>query len=167
MMQILYRGGAPVAFDSSRKPDIHNPKGYYELEGGKIINRLMDGTFPIKKYDRKFIKITAYGLRFLPEGKYKIIYMIRNLDEILDSMEKMSGKVDREKEKPIFEKLNKFTVDLMEKREDIEYIIIDHRDVIQDPKKEIEKVNKFLNNILDVDEAIKAVDPKLWRNVRK
>jgi len=167
MMQILYRGGAPVAFDSSRKPDYHNPKGYYELEGGKIISRLMEGSFPMEKYDGRFIKITAYGLRFLPEGEYKIIYMVRNLDEILDSMEKMSGPVDREKEKPLFEKLNRFTIDLMEKREDIEYIVVNHRNVIQNPRKEIERVNDFLDGMLNVDEAVKAVDPKLWRNVRK
>jgi len=167
MMQILYIGGAPVAFDSSRKPDYHNPKGYYELEGGKIISRLIEGTFPIEKYEGKFIKITAYGLQFLPKGNYKIIYMVRNLDEILDSMEKMSGPVDREKEKPLFEKLNKFTIDLMEKREDIEYIIVNHRDVIQNTRREVERVNEFLGGMLDVDEAVKAVDPKLWRNVRK
>ncbi|OYT57948.1 nucleotide pyrophosphatase [Euryarchaeota archaeon ex4484_162] len=133
----------------------------------KIISRLMEGSFPMEKYDGRFIKITAYGLRFLPEGEYKIIYMVRNLDEILDSMEKMSGPVDREKEKPLFEKLNRFTIDLMEKREDIEYIVVNHRDVIQNPRKEIERVNDFLDGMLNVDEAVKAVDPKLWRNVRK
>ena len=41
MMQILRSGGLPTAFDESRKPDVNNPKGYYELEGGKIINKLM------------------------------------------------------------------------------------------------------------------------------
>ena len=53
MMQILYKGGMPVAFDKSRPPNEHNPKGYYELEGGKVINRLMEGTFPMEKYDGK------------------------------------------------------------------------------------------------------------------
>lgn len=166
MMQILHKGGAPVVFDNSRKPDYHNPKGYYELEGGKIINKLMDGSFPIKKYDGKFIKITAYGLQFLPKGDYAIIYMIRNIDEILDSMEKMSGSIDRDEEKRLFEKLNKFTIALMEKREDIRYIIVNYRDVIENPKREISRINEFLNGMLDVEEAIKAVDPNLWRNRR-
>ena len=36
LMQILYSGGVPVAFDkNTRPPDENNPKGYYELEGGK------------------------------------------------------------------------------------------------------------------------------------
>ncbi|MCD6448446.1 MAG: sulfotransferase domain-containing protein [Thermoplasmata archaeon] len=167
MMQILYRGGFPVAFDKSRPPNEHNPKGYYELEGGKIINRLMDGTFPMEKYRGKFIKITAYGLKFLPKGKYKIIYMVRNIDEIMDSMEKMSGPIDREVEKPLFEKLNRFAMRLLEKRDDIEYIVVKYNDVIKNPKKEIERVNEFLGGRLDVDSAVQAVDPKLYRNVRE
>ncbi|HID26022.1 MAG TPA: nucleotide pyrophosphatase [Thermoplasmata archaeon] len=166
MMQILYKGGAAVAFDDSRPSDTHNPKGYFELEGGKIITKLMERSFPIKKYDEKFIKITAYGLRFLPKGAYKIIYMIRNIEEVLDSMEKMSGSVDREKEKPLFEKLNKFTMSLMEKRNDIEYIIVNYRNVIQNPRKEVERINCFLHGMLNVNEAVKAVDPELYRSVR-
>ena len=167
MMQILHRGGAPVAFENSRAPDYHNPKGYYELEGGKIIKKLMDGSFSFEKYENKVIKITAYGLKFLPSRKYKIIYICRDLDEIMDSMEKMSGHIDREKEKPLFEKLNTFSLNLMEKREDIEYIVVNYRDVIDDPVKEIKKINKFLGGMLDVESAAKAVDPTLYRNVRK
>ncbi|HEC76102.1 MAG TPA: nucleotide pyrophosphatase [Thermoplasmatales archaeon] len=167
MMQILYKGGMSVAFDKSRPPNEHNPKGYYELEGGKVINRLMDGTFPMEKYDEKFIKITAYGLKFLPRGNYKIIYMVRNLDEIMDSMEKMSGPIDRETEKPLFEKLNKYAMKLLEEREDIEYITVKYNDVVLNPRKEIERINEFLGGKLDVESAVKAVDPKLYRNVRE
>jgi len=166
MMQVLYMGGAKVAFDKSRTPDYHNPKGYYELEGGKIINRLMEGTFPFEKYDDKFVKITAYGLKFLPPGHYKIIYMMRDLDEVMDSMEKMSGPIDREKEKPVFEKLNSFSINLMKKREDIEYIIVNYRDVINDTVKEIERINEFLGGMLNVESAAQAVDPTLYRNIK-
>ena len=87
----------PISFDKSRKPDINNPKGYFELEGGKIINKLMEGIFPLELYKGEFIKITSYGLKYLPEGKYKIIYSERNIDEILDSMEKMTGEKDKDR----------------------------------------------------------------------
>ena len=73
MMQILNAGTIPITFDTTSRPaDESNPKGYYELEGGKIINKLMDGTFPIEDYKGRFLKITAFGLRHLPPGKYKI-----------------------------------------------------------------------------------------------
>ena len=54
LMQILQAGGLPMAFDmASRPPDDNNPRGYFELEGGKIISRLMNGTFPLA--DRKSV----------------------------------------------------------------------------------------------------------------
>jgi len=167
MMQILHAGGAKVAFDTSRKPDYHNPKGYYELEGGKVINRLMDGTFPLERYDDMFIKITAYGLKFLPPGDYKIIYMLRNLDEVMDSMERMSGSIDREKEKPLFEKLNRFSIELMKRREDMKYIIVNYRDVIENPLEQAKRINEFLGGMIDIKSAIRAVNPTLYRNVRR
>ena len=168
MMQILLKGGAPVAFDDSRAPDQSNPKGYFELEGGKIIRKLMDGSFPLENYQGKFVKITAYGLKFLPPGDYKVIYMERDLDEVMDSMEKMSGKViDRKTEKPLFGKLNAFSIDLMGKRDDIDFLVVNHRDVMKNTWKEAEKLNQFLGGMLDVDSAVTAVDPALYRNVKE
>ena len=167
MMQILYYGGMDVAFDKKRPPDVHNPKGYFELEGGKVINRLMDGTFPMKEYDEKVIKVTAYGLKFLPPGRYRIIYMMRDIDEIMDSMEKMAGKVDRDVEKPVFDRLNRHALKIMEKREDVEHITVGYADVLEDPAREIERVNAFLGGRLDVSEAVKAVDSNLYRNRKR
>lgn len=67
LMQILVAGGVSTSFDTeSRPPDDNNPRGYFELEGGKIINRLMDGQFSLQSHLGEFIKITAYGLKFLP-----------------------------------------------------------------------------------------------------
>ncbi len=160
MMQILHAGGAKVAFDTSRKPDYHNPKGYYELEGGKVINRLMDGTFPLERYDDMFIKITAYGLKFLPPGDYKIIYMLRNLDEVMDSMERMSGPIDREKEKPLFEKLNRFAIGFMKRRDDVDYITVQYRNVVENPNAEVTRINEFLGGMLDVESAVRVVNQR-------
>ena len=167
MMQILARGGVHVAFDRCREADIHNPKGYYELEGGKIINRLMEGTFPFEEHQGTFIKITAYGLKYLPPGCYKVIYMLRDLDEIMDSMEKMSGDVSREDEKPAFRCLNRFAKDLLRSREDIDVLMVQYSDVVEHPREEIERINRFLDGALDVEEGVAAVDPDLYRNVKK
>ncbi len=166
MMQILYKGGMPVAFDSTRPPDEHNPRGYFELERGKIINRLIEGSFPLSEYEGMFIKITAYGLKYLPKGAYAIIYMERNMDEVMDSMEKMAGEINREVEKPLFERLNRQTVRYMDERGDMEYIIVKYNDVLKNPAKEIKRVDNFLGKMLNVDSAIKAVDAQLYRNRR-
>jgi len=93
LMQILEAGGLPMAFDTdSRPPDDNNPRGYFELEGGKIISRLMKNTFPLADYRGRFIKITAFGLKFLPPGKYRVIYTERNIEEVLLSRAPMHRK---------------------------------------------------------------------------
>jgi hypothetical protein len=164
MMQMLHAGGLPMAYDDSRPPDEHNPRGYFELAGGKIINRLMDGTFDMAAHQGQIIKITAYGLKFLPKGKYKILYMQRNITEVMDSTERMGGKMDREKERPLLTKLNKMSLDLIASRDDIQYTTVNYRDVIDYPKKEMERVSTFLGEKFDIEQAVSAVDSSLYRN---
>jgi len=164
MMQMLHKGGLPVAFDDSRAADENNPRGYYELEGGKIINRLMDGTFDMQSYKGHIIKVTAYGLKFLPKMNYKIIYMMRNIDEILKSMQKMGAAIDEEKDRMLFSKLNRVSFELMRSHDDMDYIKVNYRDLIDDPRREMERVGRFIGETFDVDTAIKAVEPGLYRN---
>lgn len=164
MMQVLHRGGLPVAFDDSRADDEHNPRGYYELEGGKIINRLMDGTFDLQPWRGHIIKVTAYGLKFLPKRKYKILYMMRNVDEVLKSMQKMGADIDEVKDKMLLSKMNSFSFKLMRSRDDMDYIRVNYSDLVYSPRKEIERVSRFFGETFDADAAMKAVEPSLHRN---
>ncbi len=170
IMQILRAGDITIAFDTKRQPDENNPKGYYELDGGKIINKLMDGTLKLEKYKGTFIKITAYGLKYLPPGNYKIIYTERNIEEILDSMEKMTGKKDenREETKDVFTKLNNMIKKLIKNRGDVEVLYINYNEIMSNPEKNIEKVVKFLNlSDKDLDKMIKSIDKNLYRQRRE
>lgn len=165
MMQMLHKGGLPVAFDESRKPDEHNPKGYFELAGGKIINQLMDGTFDMKAHRGRVVKVTAYGLKFLPQSQYKIVYMQRNIDEVINSMHKMGGQeINKETDKLLFSKLDKLSVKLMKDRNNIDYILVRYRDIIDNPRVEIERVSRLFGETFDFDRALTAVDSRLYRN---
>ncbi len=168
LMQIVEAGGLPLAFDTkSRPPDENNPKGYFELEGGKVINKMMEGQFPLDKYKGRFIKITAFGLKFLPPGKYKIIYSRRNIEEILDSMEKMARIQDKDRDatRNAFVKLDKMISNLIEEREDIDVLFFDYNQTLQDPGKSAEEINTFLDaGDLDIDKMTEAVDKRLYRN---
>lgn len=166
LMQILTAGGLEISFDDSRKPDKNNPKGYFELEGGKIINKLMDGSFPLDKHKGKFIKITAYGLKFLPPGKYKIIYSERNIEELLDSMEKMAGIKDenRAETKETFLKLNDMIKDKISFREDIEVLFVNYNNILSDPEVNIKKISDFLGlSDNDFKKMVGVVDSNLYR----
>ena len=169
VMQILLAGGVETSFDNSRSPDESNPKGYYELEGGKIINKLIDGTFPLNEHRGKFIKITAYGMKYLPLGNYKIIYSERNIEEILDSMEKMANIEDtnRDETRESFIKLNSMIKDYIRDREDVEVLLVNYNEILSNPSTNVKKIYDFLDLAdVDLEKMIETVDKKLYRQRR-
>ncbi len=170
VMQILDAGGVPCAFDtSSRPPDDNNPRGYFELEGGKVISRLRDGVFPMVDYRGRFIKITAYGLKFLPPGRYCIIYTERNIEEVLDSMEKMARLEDanRGETRTSFVKLNEMIKGLIGGRADVRLLLVNYNAIVKDPAAEVRKMAGFIG-LPGIDEQAMAaaVDEKLYRKRR-
>jgi hypothetical protein len=169
MMQILHAGGVPVTSDNLRKPDENNPKGYYELEGGKIINKLMNGSFSFDKHKGEFVKITAYGLKYLPSGNYKIIYMERNIEEILDSMEKMLGIKDenRDETRKSFVKLNQMIKNFIANRDDVKVLYVNYNEMISNPEHSIRIIVSFLNlSDVNLDKMMQSIDKKLYRQRR-
>jgi hypothetical protein len=170
LMQLLVAGGAPAAYDhDSRPPDVNNPKGYWELEGGKIINSLKDGDFPMGDFTGQVVKITAYGLKFLPEGNYKIIYSLRNIEEILDSMEKMARIQDenREETKVVFTKLNDMIKSSISGRADCNVLFVNYNDLLSDPEAGVRAICDFVPEAeLDEAKMLEAIDPALYRNRR-
>jgi len=170
LMQILKAGDIPIGYDDSRPTDENNPKGYYELEGGKIINKLMQGSYPLEKYKGRFIKITSYGLKFLPPGKYTIIYSERNIEEILDSMEKMAKIKDenRDETKKAFISLNNIIKKQIQNREDINLLYVNYNNIISDPEEGIRQIQNFLKiNETNYQNMLKTVDKNLYRQRRK
>ena len=169
MMQILHAGGLPIAFDNSRLPDENNPKGYYELGSGKIINKLMNGSFSFNEHKGKFVKITAYGLKYLPLGNYKIIYIERNIEEILDSMEKMAGIKDenRDETRKSFVKLNQMIKNFIANRDDVKVLYANYNEMISNPEHSIRIIVSFLNlSDANLDKMIQSIDKKLYRQRR-
>ena len=166
LMQILNAGAIPIAFDNKRIPDEFNPKGYFELEGGKIINKLIDNSFPIEKYKGKFIKITSYGLKYLRKGKYKIIYSERDIEEILDSMQRMMGKIDenRSGSKKNLLKLDSMIKKQILKKKGMEVLFVNYNNILKNPKNNIKKILDFLGlSYENLEKMIDAVDIKLYQ----
>jgi hypothetical protein len=166
LMQMLANANIPVSADTKRPADENNPKGYYELEGGKIINKLMDGSFDFNAYKGSFIKITCYGLKFLPTGTFKIIYSERNIEEILDSMEKMAQMTDknREETKDVFLRLNAMIKQQIMKREDCDTLLVNYNQILEQPTNEMERIKGFLCiDDLNIQAMIQTIDKQLYR----
>ena len=171
IMQMLNSANIPCAYDDgSRPPDTHNPRGYFELAGGKIINKLMASSFPMDVYRGRFIKVTAYGLQFLPEGRYSIIYVTRNIEEILDSQEAMTGNLSsRNRDRELLEKIQDRAVKTITGNSKIRCLNIWYRNVIAFPLSTACEICEFLDLGYDTQKLmamVNTVDPKLYRNRR-
>ena len=104
MMQILNKSELDIFSDGIRQKDISNPEGYYELEAVKGIVR--DNSF-LKNALGKVVKIVAPLPIYMDKSlSYRVIFMRREIDEVLKSQEKMLNKdqvSEREKFRTIYE----------------------------------------------------------------
>src|SRR6516165_9024580 len=109
MMQMLENGGLEIITDNQRTADTDNPRGYYEFEKVKQIKR---DTSWLPQARGKAVKMVSQLLYDLPPSeRYRIIFMERDLDEMLLSQEKMLERLSR-KAAPREEIKNSFTLHL-------------------------------------------------------
>ncbi|NVO01832.1 MAG: alkaline phosphatase family protein [Bacteroidetes bacterium] len=166
MMQILEKGGISIFTDEQRIADQSNPKGYYEHAAVKRLSK--DNTCIIDA-NGKAVKVIAQLLQFLPDNiDYKIIFMHRDINEIMSSQQKMLGKDPSIFPFAIAEAFKK-ELSRLEKwfklQSNIELLDINYSDVIANPEIEILKTAKFLEDFNpNIPEMISAVDKELYRS---
>lgn len=90
-IQTLSAGGLNVWTDGERTPDDSNRRGYYKLER---VRKLQTDTSWLNEARGKVIKVVAPLVPFLPqECPYRIVFIERDLEEIVASEEKMLDRV--------------------------------------------------------------------------
>lgn len=87
-MKMLDAGGIPPLTDHIRTADDDNPEGYYEYERAK---KLREGdTDWIPEAEGKAVKVIgALLVHMVPEFEYRVLFMRRDMNEILASQAKM------------------------------------------------------------------------------
>ncbi len=169
MMQIMDKGGFNVLTDKVREADNNNPKGYYEFEP---VKKLMVDKSWLPQAKGKTVKIIAQLLPFLPaDYEYKIIFMRREMGEVLQSQQIMLGREKDAKSKAFPMGLSEAFAKQLEKVEhwiemqpNVEIIDINYKDVIENPGAEIDRVISFLGKGGNKDEMMSVVDKNLYRN---
>ena len=165
MMQMLDRGGVDILQDELREADISNPKGYYEYEPVKALYK--DNSW-LGKARNMGVKIVAPLLKYLDgQYRYKVIFMNRDIHEVIQSQQKMLGK--NSEVFPVhlynqFQHLLKSVTGWQKIEPGVEILYINHKDVIHNPEKVAEQVAKFIGKPLDVNAMASVVDPNLYRN---
>ncbi|WP_165248214.1 sulfotransferase family protein [Paludisphaera soli] len=167
MMQMLDKGGIPAVTDSLRTPDVDNPRGYYEFE---IVKKIKEDASWIPETRGKVFKMVSQLLYDLPASEtYRIVFMRRDFDEMLDSQEKMLARLGRPSA-PREEIKRAFTQHLdrlfawLEKQPNMPVLFVSHGDLVAEPRAQAERINAFFGGRLDVEAMVAAVDPSLYRN---
>ena len=167
MMQMLHTGGLPCITDELREADISNPKGYFEFE--KVKGLRADNSW-LPEAKGKVIKIISHFLACLPpELNYKIIFMERDLGEVLASQRKMLANQGQGEENLSDERLGQiFAQQLRQVKKmladrQISTLFLGYKDVLEDPVEVSTQLQAFLGNNLDQQAMRDVVDHNLYR----
>ncbi len=167
MMQMLDQGGLSVVTDNVRTADPDNPRGYYELEQVKTIKRDVSW-LPATR--GKAFKMVSQLLYELPSNEhYRVIFMERDLDEVILSQEKMLARLGKTAA-PSGEIKRHFAGHLERLREwlagrpNMMALYIRYRELVERPEVQSARISEFLGGRVDADRMAKTVEPSLYRN---
>jgi len=166
MMLMLGAGGMNVFTDSNRKADRYNRKGYLEHE---MVKRLINDNLWLKDTEQKVVKVVAPLIFHLPNRfNYKVIFMERNLKEIISSQQKMRAKSKTARTLPYSTALETAfktylkQVDLwLQSNSNVSLLRISYHQTLENPMKTATKVADFLPHPLNLDAMVGMVMPKL------
>lgn len=171
MMQMLQAGGLPLLVDDSRPPDEHNLRGYFEFAPVKALGR--DSSW-MATAEGKALKVISLLLYDVPSRfQYKVLFMRRNLDEILASQETMLrglGRIsdaDRENMRTHFERHLRHLEQWLAEQPHMQVAYVDFRDVVGQPADASRRIAAFLEQPLDCQRMAAVIDESLYRQREK
>lgn len=169
MMKMLETGGVEILTDNLREADANNPKGYYEFER---VKQLKDGDFAwLPDAVGKVVKIVTGLITFLPaDYNYKVIFMQRELTEVLSSQKKMLGRLGKgddnipdDKMAKIYQGHLKQVEKWISEQPNVEVLYVSYNAMLSDPTASLQEVNALLGGGMDVEMMAGVVDKELYR----
>jgi hypothetical protein len=169
MMQMLQAGGVPILADDARAADENNPRGYLEF---RKVRRLKEDRSWLAEAEGRAVKIVSHLLPELPpDREYRIIFMRRDIAEVVASQRAMLERLGREgapmPDGDLAKVYERHLADIdvwLRSRPGVGVLFVEHRDVLRHPRREAERVRAFLEATCDVDAMAAAVDESLYRH---
>jgi hypothetical protein len=169
MMNMLAAGGVPVVSDSIRNADEDNPNGYFEFEPVKQLSEGQNDW--LAEADRRVVKIVSALLEYLPTGhRYKIIFMERDIKEILASQSKMLNRRKEESrvsDAEMEDQFNKHLADIkywLARQPSMEVLYVNYRELIADPEGYSKAIADFIGVPVDQEKMRSVPNERLYRN---
>ncbi len=168
MMQLLVAAGREALTDTRRAPDADNPLGYFEFE--KTLHLAKDASW-LPQAQGKVVKIVAQLLPFLPRtGHYQIIFMERNLAEVIASQNAMLVRQGRRGAELSEQQLrDTYSAQLqhvraqLAARPGIRALFVNYGELLANPAGAVARVAQFMGNPFDRQAAVDSVRPELRR----
>jgi len=171
LLQMLAAGGMEVLTDGVRAADDDNPRGYLEFERVKSLKQ--DASW-VGKALGKAVKVIYYWLADLPpEYRYRVLFVRRDLDEVLASQAAMlarrgtSDSTDDARMKKLFANELREIDDWLIRHPTFSVLSVDYQAVVDQPLDQARRINAFLGGRLDERAMAAAVDRSLYRNVSR
>lgn len=169
MMRVLEAGGIPPLVDHERKPNPDNPLGYYEYEP---VKQLAEDSSWVPGARGKAVKVIYKLVYDLPAAvPYRIVFMQRDLEEVLRSQETMMRRdgldpdaIGRDVLLQLFQTEVIAFRRWAEVQRNMRIFYADYRRVVEEPLQIMPEIAAFLDADLDIRAMAQVVDPDLYRN---
>jgi hypothetical protein len=169
MMNMLVAGGLTVVSDSIRSADEDNPNGYFEFEP---VKQLSEGnTEWLAEADGKVVKIVSALLEYLPAGhRYKILFMERDIKEILTSQQKMLSRRKEESRVSDADMEEQFQKHLagvkywLARQPNMEILYVNYNRLVSNPEEFTQAVADFIEMPVDQGKMRAVPNERLYRN---
>ena len=172
MMQILQAGGMPILTDNARTADLDNPRGYYELAS---VPRLKEGDVMwVKEARGKVVKVISALLEYLPRNyRYKVIFMQRDMQEILASQKQMLIRLGKPTDGPsdetmaaLFRQHLASVQAWLAGQPNMPVLYVSYSELLKNPLPHIETLTRFLDLPLNTQSMLEVPDQALHRQRR-
>lgn len=170
MMQMLQAGGHPILSDHLRPADANNPREYLEFDKVRQMERDISW---VAQAEGRAVKVVSLLLARLPSAfNYRVIFMRRELDEVLQSQEAMLARLgravgpDRGAMRKHFERHLEVVTEWISRQPHIQSLDCEYAHVVRTPEATARTVAAFLQQPLNIEAMTSVVDPALYRQRR-
>lgn len=169
MMKMLEAGGLRILTDNIRTADDDNLQGYYEFER---VKQLREGDVDwLNDAGGCVVKVISALLEYLPTGQYyKVIFMEREMMEILSSQRKMlerRGKPGNPAEDGKFAELYGKHLEKVKAwlahQANMEVLYINYNDMVKQPTEYAAKVAEFLGISMEIRAMCEVPQDQFYR----
>jgi hypothetical protein len=168
MMRMLDSGGMSLVTDGIRTADDDNPRGYYEFEPVKRLDR--DTSWLVNAYNKavKIIYIFLYHLP--PDHRYKVLFLRRNLEQVIASQKVMlqnrqqAGALSDEQLMESYDNQLRKLYSWIKRQNNFDILYLDYEEILSEPENAALHITRFLSRPLNTDAMIQSIEPALHRN---